>query len=244
MEREFYEEYFYFEEKYWWFRGREKIISFFIQKYLKDKISPRILDVGTGTGRTFEFLSKYGEVTGIDNSDEAIKFCSKRNITDVIKTDVRTIPFEDFSFDIVIAMDIIEHLDEDIIAVREFYRVLRKDGVLLLTVPAFMFLWGRHDEINMHRKRYNIWQISQIIKKAGFQIEKLSYYNFFLFPIVFLTRFGRKVLKVKEKKLKSDLKEIPSFINKLLEKIFSFERFLLRRWNLPFGVSLICVAKK
>lgn len=242
MKKEFYKEYFYFEEKHWWFCGRWKIVSFFLRIYLKAKMLPKILDIGTGTGKMFELLSQYGGVTGIDNSRIAIKFCRERGVTNVINADAQSIPFKDFSFDFVCAMDIIEHLNNDIISVREFYRVLRRNGILLLTVPAFMFLWGSHDEINIHKKRYNIKEISNIIRRTGFKIEKLSYFNFLLFPVIFFIRVGKKLLKGKESK--SDLKDYAYLINKVLEGIFSFERFLLKYWNLPFGGSILCIARK
>jgi len=244
MKEEYYKEYFYFEEKNWWFRSRWKIISFFLRKYSNCKISTKILDVGTGTGKTFELLNQYGNVTGIDISKEAIKFCQQRGITNVIKGDAQSIPFKDLSFNLICAMDIIEHLDLETVTIRDFHRVLCKNGILLLTVPAFMFLWGRHDEINIHKKRYTVEEILSLLRTSGFKIEKLTYFNFLLFPVILLIRVGKRVLRIKEKELKSDFRNYPFCVNLFLEKIFSFEKFLLKYINFPFGVSILCIARK
>ncbi len=242
MEKTFYREYFHFEEKHWWFRGREKIVTAVLRKYLLDTITPQILDAGTGTGRMLQVLGQYGETTGLDKSKDAIGFCRERGIENVIEADAESIPFKSCSFDLLSAMDLLEHLDNDVAALKEFHRVLRKDGLLLLTVPAFMFLWSAHDVINHHRRRYTKKYLVNAVRTAGFKIEKASYFNSLLFPIVLLQRLVKRVRK--SEVVKSDLKEYPPFVNAVLEKVFVLEKFLLRHCDLPVGVSILCIARR
>ena len=165
MGKGYYKELFYLEDRNWWFLARREIISSLLDRYLKNKKSLQILDIGTGTGRMLELLECYGKTTGIDYSDETIKFCRKRGFTNVIKGDAHHLPFNDNLFDLICAFDLIEHLECDEEAIKEFFRVLRKGGILFLTVPAFMFFWNENDEFWMHKRRYAANQIQMILKK-------------------------------------------------------------------------------
>lgn len=244
MKKEYYEEYFYLEEKHWVFVARRKIALDILDRYLQNKNKLDILDVGTGTGVMLGILERYGRVTGVDNSDIAIKFCQERGYHNVVNSSAENLPFENSSFDLICAMDLLEHLDGDQKVLKEFYRILRPGGFLFVTVPAYMFLWGGHDEINMHKRRYNINELFQKVINAGFCVEKISFFNFFLFPIISFIRLGRKIIHKRETKLKSDFKMPSPFMNNIFEGIFSSERFLLRYLNLPFGVSILCLARR
>lgn len=246
MDISMYQDFYNLEEKHWWFIGRRKIVFSILDKYLPNKNQSRILDVGCGTGSTLKELEKYGHATGVDVSEEAVKFCKLRGCRNVYKIDRQGLFFEDEMFDLVVALDVIEHITDDCAALSEYYRVTKEDGILLLTVPAYGFLWGAHDEINHHKRRYIANELKNKVKKTGFAVEKLTYFNTFLFPFVLLTRMGQRVTKMVNSgyKPRSDLKLYPSGINNVPEAIFSLEERLLRKHNLPYGVSLLCVAKK
>ena len=147
--------------------------------------SLRILDVGCGTGANIEMLSQFGQAEGVDVSDDALEFCRKKGLT-VQKGLAETLPYPDETFDISTALDVIEHLDDDIAGLREMHRVTKTGGYSLIFVPAFMWLWGVQDDISHHRIRYTRKQITERIEKAGFTVERATYANFpFFAPILY-----------------------------------------------------------
>lgn len=162
------------EKSHWFFAGRRNIISLLIEGYVQqDGLS--ILDVGCGTGATMSLLRGYGNVIGIDVSREAIKFCRQRSHTALCQADACCIPFPESSFDFLTALDLIEHLEDDLVGLREFSRVLKENGCLLLSVPAFMFLWSDVDVFSRHYRRYTTNDLKRKMEEAGFVILKLSY---------------------------------------------------------------------
>ncbi len=144
----------------------------------------RILDVGCGTGANLEMLSQFGSAEGVDVSDEALEFCRQKGLT-VQKGLAETLPYPDETFDITTALDVIEHLDDDIAGLKEMHRVTKTGGYSLIFVPAFMWLWGVQDDISNHRIRYTQKQIVERLEKAGFKVERATYANFTFFaPIL------------------------------------------------------------
>jgi hypothetical protein len=138
-------------------------------------------------------------------------------------------------------MDILEHLDNDIGGIRSFYQALREDGVLILTVPAFRSLWGIQDEVTFHKRRYSRHEIVNKLQQEGFEITKSSYFNFFLFfPIL----FGRRLIRILGLKVDSENNINSPIINLVLKAIFSFEPYILKYVSFPFGVSILCIARK
>ncbi len=231
------------EESHWWYAGRRRILESFLAKLcaLDDGQVSGILDVGCGTGANLEMLANYGATKGVDVSDEALSFCKKRGLTNVEKGLAESLPFEDGIFDLVTAFDVVEHLDDDVKGLREMRRVLNDNGKALFFVPAFMFLWGVQDDVSHHRRRYNKKEFIEKLKNAGFEIERITYANIiFFFPIL----FGRLLMKMTGYRPASENNLTIGALNGLLGKIFGAERFWLQRANLPFGVSLVCIAKK
>jgi len=151
------------EGKHWWFAGRRRIIEGFVEQAIADmgKLKPRILDVGCGTGANLQMLSQFGAAEGVDVSTEALDFCRARGLARVKQGAAESLPFEDASFDLVTGLDVVEHLDDDIVGLSEMRRVLRPDGRAVLFVPAFMFLWGVQDDISHHRRRYTLPELKQ-----------------------------------------------------------------------------------
>ena len=232
------------EDKHWWFVGRRAILESFlrgvVEKLKPAGGSPKILDVGCGTGANLEMLAQFGQSEGVDVSDDALEFCKTKGLK-VHKGLAEELPFPDESFDLVTALDVVEHLDDDVAGLREMRRVLKSDGKTLIFVPAFMWLWGVQDDISNHRIRYTRRQIVERLEKAGFKVERATYANItFFLPIL----IGRVIMKVTGIKPESENNVNVSALNGFFGSIFSSERFWLKKANFPFGVSIVIVAGK
>jgi len=243
MKEVMYDYFYQIEDKHWWFQGRRKIVMELIDKYYKKTPGAKVLDVGCGTGMMLKYLSKYGEVWGTDKDPKAIEYSkTKAPNTEIISGSIpEKIP--EGKFDLVTALDIVEHIERDVEALKVIFNTLKNNGVLVMTVPAYQFLWSTHDEINEHKRRYQLPELKEKLERAGFNIIKISYYNVLLFlPIAFFLLL-KKLFG--SKKPKSHFEKMPNYIvNWLLEKIFSSERYLLPFFNFPLGVSIIAIASK
>ncbi len=245
MKKEFYEEYFLLEKDYWFFRSRRKIALGILDRMLKGRRDLRILDAGTGTGVMIEALKRYGHVTGVDSSEEAIRYCRERGICGIVNASAEDMPFEDGSLDLICAMDLLEHVEDDVRVLKEFSRVLKPGGLVFLTVPAYRFLWTAHDEINMHRRRYGSRELKAAVESAGFVVRKFSHFNSLLFPFVAGAKILRRLCSGRKRACaKSDFIPVPRVVNGILGAIFSSESILLKLLNFPYGVSLMCAASK
>jgi SAM-dependent methyltransferase len=231
------------EETHWWFAGRRRIISGFVEHICStlEKRPPHILDVGCGTGANLELLACYGEAEGVDVSPEALAFCRERGLQNVRQGEAEHLPYADASFDLVTGLDVVEHLDDDAAGLREMRRVLRPGGRALLFVPAFMFLWGVQDDISHHRRRYTLKELTETVSAAGLEVERATYANItFFFPVL----FGRLLMRLTGFRPASENNLTVGFLNRPLGSILGAEQLLLRRFGLPFGVSAICVARR
>ncbi len=232
------------EDSHWWFVGRRAILESFLEQIIqnpKSKIqNPKILDVGCGTGANLEMLANFGEAEGVDVSDDALEFCKQKGLK-AHKGLAESLPFADESFDVVTALDVVEHLDDDIAGLKEMNRVLRTGGKTLIFVPAFMWLWGVQDDVSNHRIRYTKKQIVERLEKAGFTIERATYANITFFaPIL----SGRTLMKLTGIKPESENNVNVSALNGVFGKLFGAEKFWLKKFNFPFGVSIVIVAEK
>jgi len=245
METREYQTLYDSENSHWWYLGLKDLVLSFVVKYAEKKKETRILDAGCGTGGILKDLEGY-KAWGLDISQEAIRFCRLRKLNNVINASTSNIPFDDNSFDLIISLDVLYHLgvEDDRGALRELTRVLSEGGTLLLNLPAYDSLRGRHDRAVHTRHRYTIDELEEKVKAAGLVVEKITYRNTVLFPLAFLKRIlqGRSVKSAD--KVESDVVLPPDFINKLFTKILFFENRLLRTINFPFGLSIFCVARK
>ena len=232
------------EGSHWWFVGRRAILESFLRSIVEKLSSPRpalrILDVGCGTGANIEMLSQYGEAEGVDVSDDALEFCRRKGLK-VQKGLAETLPYDDEAFDLTTALDVIEHLDDDVAGLKEMFRVTRKGGYSLIFVPAFMWLWGVQDDISNHRIRYTKDQIVDRLKTAGYTVERATYANWTFFTPILA---GRTIMKLTGIKPESENNITISGLNGVFGKLFGAERFWLRNFNFPLGVSIVVVAKK
>lgn len=232
------------EGSHWWFVGRRAILEMFLRNIVqRSKVkgeSPTILDIGCGTGANLEMLSQFGAAEGVDVSDDALEFCRRKGLK-VQKGLAETLPFDDETFDLTTALDVVEHLDDDVAGLREMFRVTKSGGYSLIFVPAFMWLWGVQDDISHHRIRYTRREIIERLEKAGYTVERATYANFTFFaPIL----GGRTIMKLTGIKPESENNVNISALNGIFGKIFSAESLLLKKFDFPFGVSIVIVARK
>jgi SAM-dependent methyltransferase len=231
------------EGSHWWFVGRRRILSSFVSRIVQNLNNPRprILDVGCGTGANLEMLADFGDAEGVDVSTEALDFCQTRGLQNVRQGEAEHLPYEDQSFDLVTGLDVVEHLDDDVGGLREMRRVLRPGGRALLFVPAFMFLWGVQDDISNHRRRYTLASLTQVVREAGLEIETATYANITFFAPILL---GRLLMRMTGFRPASENNITVGFLNGVLGCIFGAEASLLRHMKFPFGVSIVCVARR
>jgi SAM-dependent methyltransferase len=243
MERVFYPRYYELEGRHWWFVGRRVILTELLRRRLHGRTDVRALDFGCGSGTFLEQLDAFGRPSGVDVDVEAVRFCHERGRTDVRHVPAEgTLPFTDGAFDLVTSLDVLEHIDDDIAAVRELRRVLGRDGVLLVAVPAFGFLWGDQDEISHHRRRYTGGTLRTVLERGGFDVEHVSYFNTLLFPAIAAVRLARRAVRAPRADC-TDFDVGPSVVNGLLARLFAAEvHGVVRRRGLPVGVSVLALA--
>jgi len=238
------------EGSHWWFVGRRRILESFLESILEKlnaqtpkggtRSALRILDVGCGTGANIEMLSQFGEAEGVDVSDDALEFCRQKGLK-AQKGLAETLPYEDETFDVTTALDVIEHLDDDIAGLKEMFRVTKSAGYSLIFVPAFMWLWGVQDDISNHRIRYTKTPIVDRLEKAGYIVERATYANWTFFPPILV---GRTLMKLTGLKPESEHNVNVSALNGIFGSLFGAERFWLKNFNFPLGVSIVVVARK
>jgi len=245
MNKKEYRRLYELESSYWWYIGRREIIKSLLAKISLNKNS-HILEIGCGTGGNLEILSQFGEVTGLDNSPEAIEFCQKRGFRNCLLGDAENINFPERSFDLIAALDLLEHINDEQKVLKEIHRALKDDGYFLIMVPAYQFLWSEHDEALHHKRRYALPGLRDKLLKANFDIVSASYFIFFTALAFFIYRILRKIFsdgKKKENQKKTDYLLLPNFLNNFLISLLKLEAFLSKYITFPFGISIACIAK-
>lgn len=229
------------ESFHWWFVVRRKLLKSILSS-VNVPINSLTLDIGCGTGSNLRALVSAGlHAIGLDRSIYALHLVRSKGEFPLLAGDLDNLPFKTKSVGLIIAMDIFEHLGDDVVGISESYRILNNGGILILTVPAFECLRGIQDVVTGHKRRYLRKEITNKLKKAGFEIMKASYFNFFLFfPIL----FGRRIIRFLGLRVESENKINSPLINFVLKTIFSFEPYILKYFSFPFGVSILCIAKK
>ena len=242
------------EDKHAWFAGRTRAIL----KYLDAELPPapvgqvrKVLDIGSGAGNMAHHLGQYGQVFGIDYNGRPLPVAQGRGLP-VAQGSGNELPFPANMFDLVALLDTVEHIPDELGVLQECARVLKPGGKLIVTVPAFMWLWSYNDEINAHQRRYTVPELRQKIELYGLTVKRISYNNFFFFPAI----AGIRLLRPYNPGLKSphldqepdvyqvDMEPIPEPANTVLHGVGWLEGELLARARLPFGTSVIAIAEK
>jgi SAM-dependent methyltransferase len=245
MEKDYYYQYAAVEDKHWWFIGRRRILDKVIRQ-LNLPDNAKILEAGCGTGGNLQMLARHGQVEAMELEETARIFANQRQVTTVLAGSLPDkIPFETEKYDLIVAFDVIEHIDDDIAALEGLRNHLKPGGLLVLTVPAFQFLWSHHDDINHHKRRYRLKSLKQVVRRASFTVRYSSYFNTVLFPAVAAVRTLQKLLRIENKsQISSDLTLPSASVNKFLTFLFAQERHFLDKFSLPFGVSALIVGQK
>jgi SAM-dependent methyltransferase len=239
------------EQRHFWHIGRRELILDIMRRNIPNLAKARMLEVGCGNGSVLAFLKRNGiEVEGGDVFMEGLAFCRQRvNSVPLYQLDVMALPFRN-EFDVVGLFDVLEHIDDDTGALREIGQVLKQRGMLLITVPAQQFLWSYFDESSNHKRRYRKDELLAKMEQAGFTVKKISYYMFFLFPVLAAIRLIGNIKKHEGKENKKptigaslETNTIP-ILNEAFLGLLRLEKFLLRYFNLPFGASLVVLAEK
>jgi SAM-dependent methyltransferase len=229
------------EEWYWWHRAREMIVRRVLQRHAP--ANARILDVGCGTGATTASLRPFGSVLGLDIGSEALGHAHERNLP-VARSSAAQLPVPPGAFDVVVALDLLEHLDDDVAAAGEIRAALAPGGFLLATVPAYPFLWSSHDIALEHRRRYTRRQLRDVLERAGFEVELCSYMMSAILPAAMAVRLAERLRPRAQPPAESGYLPLPSFLNSLLTHLVGLDGYLVRWLNLPFGLSVLALARR
>jgi SAM-dependent methyltransferase len=255
MEEQEYRSIYSLEDRHWWYVALRHFVHYSIGRHLKERglsggwgSAVRVLDAGCGTGALLSGLQRNCRAVGIDFSELALGLCRERGAGSLVRGSVSTLPFGDRTFDLVVSLDVLYHdfVEDDIAALKEFRRVLKDGGALILNLPAYWFLRSPHDRAVHTRRRYTRRMLARKLTEAGFTVDRITYRNVFLFPSIVLYRVFKRFLSKKGDydTSDSDLAETRPWVNWLLLQVLSLENNLLRKVNLPFGTSVYCVARR
>jgi SAM-dependent methyltransferase len=229
------------ESRHWWFTARRHIFNQLLTRFLATP-NPRIVDVGCGTGGNLDFLARHGEVLGLEPNPVAAQLASSANSSPVaIARLPQALPLASDSADLVTLLDVLEHIEDDLATLQTLHTILRANGQLLISVPAFPFLFGAHDRRLHHRRRYTRKGLEQLLQEADYSVDYLGYFNCWLFPPAVIARLAENLFATgsEEETLPPDI------LNRLLGGIFRSESWFLRRGlHFPFGLSLLALARK
>ena len=230
------------EDRHWWFVARRRILAEALTRCIDLPASADILEAGCGTGGNLPMLVRFGRVRAIEPNAEARALAAKKGDFDI--RDGRLpdgLPFAPGSFDLVAALDVVEHLDDDVTSLRGLADLLRPEGRMLITVPAFAFLWSEHDVQHHHKRRYTKARLLRAVADAGLAPVAASYFNTWLFPLAAAVRIAKNLLRIKGV---DDDAMPPAALNRLLAAVFASERGLIGRVSLPFGLSILMICRK
>ena len=238
MERIVYDRMAELDERQWWYRARRRILADLIAREVELPEDARILEIGCGTGHNLEMLKAFGRVDGIEIDGAARAVASRRlghAIGDAPLPDLPGVP--ERAYDMVAILDVLEHVEEDVASLRSIARRLKPGGRILITVPAFPWMWSAHDEVNHHKRRYTRASLRKAVAEAGLKVEMMSWFNSLLFPLAAAARLAGRLTGKQD----SDDNMPPRPVNSLFEAIFGLERYAVGRLPLPPGVSLVAI---
>jgi len=231
------------ESNYWWHLGRLRIIETYLRKARGKRANIKILNVGCGTGGTIDMLESHGVTDNVDISDDAIRFMKQRGYKRITKVDDIKLPFKNKSYDVVGAFDVLEHIDKQVDALKEWRRVIKDNGAIIITVPAYQWLWTDHDVSLHHKRRYTTKRLREAAQKAGLKPQKISYAIVFSLPLVVGFRMLNKLLRRKVD-AETSYVTVPSWVNRTFTSFLYGEAWLHNVVSLPFGTSVVAIFRK
>ncbi|MCX6030624.1 MAG: class I SAM-dependent methyltransferase [Chloroflexi bacterium] len=245
------------EDRHWWFATRTRAILAYLDRYVGAGGNLRVLDVGCGAANMTHHLRHYGRVVGVDSNPKPLEIAAERGL-DARLGGANDLPFGAGEFDLLALLDTVEHVPAEDKVFDECWRVLagpaagKAGGKLLVTVPAFMFLWSQNDVLNLHQRRYTAAELREKLERHGFRVLRISYNNFFVFPLaagLILLRRGRAEPRLASPHFDADAYQVemepaPPLLNAFLTAVGKLEVALLKRTNLPVGTSIIAIAEK
>jgi len=233
------------ENEYWWHIGKRHLVKSLIERHFGNKNDLNILDVGCGTGALVQFLAGFGDITGFDVSPDAIEFCKSKGLKNVFVQDVSKLEEKKHAqkFNLILALDVLEHVQDDVMVMQKIREMLKDDGLFFVNVPAHKFLWSEHDEALEHKRRYHRLELTKKLNDAGFEIVSNSYFVTIISPLIILYRawgniFGKSAYP------KTSYVLLPKKLNDFFVTLLKIETRLLLKTFIPFGVTLNVVAKK
>jgi len=231
------------EDRYWYFQGRKDIIGGILDQWLPNDTSKlRILDVGCGTGLMLGKLKAMGlEPVGADLHTLSMQYCRRRGIQKLLRADVTNLPFAGNSFDIILALDLIEHVEDDAALLREFHRIAAPGAKVLITVPAHPYLWSEHDEALHHYRRYRRRPFLHLLSNSGFHPLRYTFAITLLYYPIVAFRLAQRLLRPRKAGPKTHLIDLPAPLNAFLIRLLRAEGSLLRHMNLPVGLTLLAL---
>ena len=239
MERFVYEQMAEVDQRHWWYRARRQVLAALIHRTVRPPQPARILEIGCGTGHNLAMLGQFGDVEALELDEEARAIAERR-----LGRSVMGAPLPELSgvpercYDLVAALDVIEHIDNDVAALASIAKRLKPSGKLIITVPAHRWMWSTHDVISHHKRRYSKGALRRLVQSSPLRLEKIGYFNSLLFPLAVVQRFASKLSDSKG----TGLGIPPAPVNTFLERAFAAERHMIGRVPLPPGLSLFAVA--
>ena len=231
------------EETHWWYRGRRRVIAELLARVALPP-GAEILDAGCGSGRNMVDLALLGTVTGVEIADVSVARARERGVGEVVQCSITELPFSDAQFDLAVCLDVVEHIDDEVRALAELHRVVRPGGALVVTVPAYQWLWSEHDVVNHHERRYTARTLIAPAEQAGWRADRTTYFNGFLLPVAVVHRRLTRRSRIVGEPV-SDLERTPERLNTLLELPLRLEaRLIGMGWRIPAGLSLAALFSK
>lgn len=242
-----YEKMFGLEDRHWWYLGMREIAFSILKSIENNYYFSKVLDAGCGTGGILNYIKKYFlDPIGTDISEKALRLCKTRNLKKLCCADIDSMPFKDETFNLITCFEVLcqRRVCNDEYALKELYRMCKKGGKLLIRLPAFNLLYSLHDKAADTKRRYTKDYLKEKLIKCGFVIRRVTYANTLLFPFELFWRIFAKFFKNNNSTLNSDLNKTNKFLNKLFLYVLTLEKMILKKIDLPFGLSIICIAEK
>lgn len=243
MDHNFERKYHELEQNHWWFKKRRDLIVKLLKKEPKHA---KILDIGCSSGQLLTNLKEasFTELSGIDVSEKAIELCQEFGHTNTFVMDGAKTSFNDNEFDLIIASDCLEHIEDDAQALKDWLRILKPGGKLICFVPAHMHLWSEHDVVNHHYRRYQKTALKALAIDTGWRPMRTGYWNSTLYVPISMVRWLQRKRKAKKAEASGDLSSPPKVVNWALKTLLSVENQMVYSFRLPVGVSTFVIAEK